>query len=138
MLLKFLLSMILAGIVTLAIFRAIVKFFEWRFLSKSESIFMLFECIYPMIEDDFNNDKSMKVFVKFQHGKCKIKFRDAVEAGLKFELLVQRNFKNYRIFEYVMSIWDEDLQGSEMQECKEELEKLCCEVRTLVNKAQEK
>ena len=99
---------------------------------------MLFECIYPMIEDDFNNDKAMKVCVKFQHGKCKIKFHDAAEAGVKFELLVQRLFINYRIVQYVMSMWDKDLEGSEMLECREELEKLCCEVRTLVNKTQEK
>lgn len=138
MLPKLLLSMILAGIVTTMIFQVIVKVFEWRFLSKAESIFMLYECIYPMLEYDFNNDKAMKVFVKFQHGRCKIKFHDAVEAGLRFELLVHRAFRSYRIVEYVMSIWDKDLEGSEMLECKEELDKICCEVRTLVNKAQEK
>ena len=138
MLSKLLLSMILAGIVTVAIFQIIVKIFEWRFLNKAESIFMLFECIYPMLEDDFNNDNSMKVWVKFKHGKCKIKFHDAAEACLKFELLVQRVFKDYRVVEYVMGMWDKNLEGTEMIECREELEKLCSEVRTLVNKTQEK
>lgn len=138
MLLKFLGCMVLAAIIEYILLRSIIKYYEQRFLNQANSICMLYECIYPMLEDDFNNDKKMKVFVKFKHGKCKIKFRNAVEAGLNFELLVQKAFKSYRVVEFVMSMVNQDTSGTDMFECKQDLEKICCEVRTLVNEAQEK
>ena len=138
MLLKVLGCMILAAIIEYIILRSIVQYYEHRFFKQANSIFMLYDCIYPMIEDGFNNDKQLKVFVKYEYGRCKIKFRNAVEAGLNFELLVQKALKSYRIVEFVMSMVNEDTSDTEMFECRKDLEKTCCEVRTLVNKAQEK
>ena len=138
MLLKFLGCMVLAAIIEYILLRSIIWYYERHFLNQADSILMLYECIYPMIEDDFNNDKKMKVFVKFQHGRCKIKFRNAVEAGLNFELLVQKALKSYRVVEFVMSMVNQDTSGTDTLECRKDLEKICCEVRTLVNKAQEK
>lgn len=138
MLLKLLGCMILAAIIEFILLRTIIQYYEHRFFKQANSIFLLYECIYPMIEDGFNDDKKLKVFVKYEHESCKIKFRNAVEAGLGFELLVQKAFKSYRVVEFVMSMVNQDTSGTDTFECKQDLEKICCEVRTLVNKAQEK
>ena len=138
MLFKFLGCMILAAIIEYILLRSIIQYYEHRFFKQANSLFMLYECIYPMLEDGFNNDKQLKVFVKFEYGRCKIKFRNAVEAGLKFELLVQKSFKSYRVVEFIMNMVGEDTSDTDMFEWKKDLEKTCCEVRTLVNKAQEK
>lgn len=138
MLFKILGAMLLAAIIEFILLRTIIQYYEHRFFKQANSIFLLYECIYPMIEDGFNDDKKLKVFVKYVHGSCKIKFRNAVEAGLGFELLVQKAFKSYRVVEFVMSMVNEDTSGTEMFECRKDLEEICCEVRTLVNKAQEK
>ena len=137
MLWKFLLSMVLAYIIEMLILRTLVQFFEWRFFKKANAFLTLYKSIYTMLEDKFNNDNSMKVSIKYEYCKSKIKFRNALEASIKLEILLQRVFRNYYIVEFIMSMIDSDLDGTEMKADKEELEEICHKIRMLTSDNQE-
>lgn len=138
MLLKFLGCMILAAVLEFVLWLSAVKFFEWRFLKKSNSILMLYDSIYPMIADKFNNDKSLKVSVRFEYFGSKVRFRNALEASLKIEILIQKALKDYYIVKFLVEEFAEDLiedfDNWEIVDCKEQLEGACYEIRELINK----
>ena len=96
-----------------------------------------YECIYPMIEDKFNEDNALKVSVKFNYCNCKIKFRSSLDASIKVEILVQRALKNYYILEFIMGMIGQNLENTDAMVAKEDLEKLCHEVRCLTSYNQE-
>lgn len=133
MLLKFLGCMILAGILEYLMFIIAAKFFEWRFLTKSQSVVMLYDSIYSMIEAGFNNDNQLRVSVNLEYCKSKIKFRNAVEANLKIQIMLQKCLKNYYILEYLADQLNDDLEGTEVMECKKIIEEICEEIRTMKN-----
>ena len=137
MLLKFFGCMILAAILEFVLWFVIVNFFEWRFKKKSNSIVMLYDSIYPMIAENFNNDKSLKVSIKFQYFGSKVKFRNALEASLKIELLIHKALKDYYIVKFLVEEFSEnlmpDFENWEIVDCKEQLEEACREIRKLRN-----
>ena len=134
---KFLLSMVLAAVIEGVIIVALIQFFEWRFFKKADSIMMIYECVYPMIEETFNADDSLKVKVKFNYCNCKIKFHNSLEASIKMEILVQRALRNYYIVEFLMGMIARDCGWDDTLAVKESLEELCCQMRKLTSNDQE-
>lgn len=134
LLLKFYGCIILAAVIEFALFYLIAEFFRKRFFEQADAIFLLYEYIYPMIEDNFNSDNEMKVSATYEYCGRKIKFHNALEASLKFEILAQKALKNYYIAEYFLDLLKIELDELEMDECKEQLEEYCLELRTLISK----
>lgn len=132
MLLEFLGCIILAAVVEYILWFATASFFERRFFKKANAIFILYDSIYYMIEDNFNRDNLMKVSAKYEFCGCKIKFKNALEASLKFEILVQRALKNYHIVKYLIDGIAENFESTEISMCKNDLEKCCYEIRKLI------
>ena len=130
---KFLMAMVLAAIIEGLIIVALIQFFEWRFFQKANSIMMIYECVYPMIEGKFNVDDSLKVKVKFNYCNCRIKFHNSLEASIKIEILVQRALRNYNIVEYLMGMIGQDFGWDDTLSVKEDLEELCCQMRKLTS-----
>lgn len=128
MLLRFLGCMIIAAIIEGILFYLIAKISERRFLKKTDAILMLYDTIYPMLADNFNDDNSLKVSVKFEYCNSKIKFRNANEAGLKFELLVRRALRNYYVCEYALNLLGIDFTITNLDECIKDLEEVCQEI----------
>ena len=62
-LLQFLGCMIFAGIIEYVLWYLAIKFFEWRFLRKAHAVCFLYDATNPLIEGNFNEDNSMKIFI---------------------------------------------------------------------------
>ena len=134
-LLQFLGCMIFAGVVEYVLWCMAIKFFESRFLRKAQAVCFLYDATNPLIEGNFNEDNSMKVFIKYKYCGCKIKFHNALEASLKMELLIQKALKNYYIVKWLLE-WVENETESEkleIDEAKEFLEEMCHEMREIIN-----
>ena len=85
----------------------------------------------------FNVDDSLNVKVKFNYCNSKIKFHNSLEASVKIEILVQRALRNYYIVEYLMGMLGQDFGWDDTLSVKEDLEKLCYEMRKLTSDDQE-
>jgi len=137
-LLEFLGCMILAGVIEYALWWMAIKFFEWRFLRKAHAICFLYDATCQLIEAKFNENNSMKIFVKYEHCGCKIRFHNALEASLKIELLIHKALKNYYIVKWLLDWFENESEKLEIDEAKEFLEELCQEMRGIIdNQTQE-
>ena len=137
-LLQFLGCMILAGVIEYVLWCVAIKFFEWRFLRKAHAVCFLYDATNPFIEGNFNEDNSMKIFIKYKHYGYKIKFHNALEASLKIELLIHKALKNYYIVKWLLDWFENESERLEIDEAKEFLEELCHEMRGIIdNQTQE-
>ena len=83
LLLKILGCMILAAVIEYVLWLAALRFFEWRFLKKAESICCLYDSVITHICNNNYYDKPLKISVNFEHFKSKVKFHNSLDAILK-------------------------------------------------------
>ena len=121
---RLLIAMVLAAIIEFAVWHLSIKFFEWRFLKKAESICFLYDSVYQFIDNNFEDAHSVNISLKYKHRKIKIKFHNSSEAMLKIELLIQRALKNYKIVKMLIEGRIDESEKFEIDECKEYLESM--------------
>ena len=132
-LLIFLGSMVLAGVIEYLLWQSAISFFEWRFLRKAKSILLLYDATLQILQNKFNDNNSMKISLKYEHCGNKIKFRNALEASLKIELLIHKALKNYYIIKWLIDADEENLEEFQIEDAKKKLEEICYEMRNIVN-----
>lgn len=136
LLLKLLISMVLAAIIEYVIRLLALRFFKWRFLRKAELISYLADSVLSFIYNNCNEDKNIQISVKYKHCKCKIKFHNSLEATSKIELLVYYAMKYYKIARYLDGR-EEITEKLEIDEAKEYLETICQEMREVIKNQEE-
>lgn len=94
----------------------------WQLMLKADTIFYLYDNLFKvLLKRDFSTNEK----ISFNCGDYLFKFSNTNEASMEFEKIVQEALAYYNNFDWIIK------KDYSLQEKKDKLVDICCEVRAL-------